>query len=1779
MKPKFTRMKTRAKAVSSRSVALILCFVMLITAISAGSVMSVFAVKSGYATVEQADATAVDASEDVSADTAVDEADDAAPAAAKEDSDVALTAADADENENDYEFVYENPTEQPVVEEAPAAEDTDNTVSEEDASVDEDTEDEYEEEEPVLEQKGDLDLAETGDASVYGIKGSWDSWSNVTYFSGTTGSATATVSLTAGTTYTFKIYSSYGNCYYGANTTFTASTSSYYFNTSNGNASLTATYTNTYTFTLLREDQNDGAVNIAITFPTSGTSSSIPDLKIYGNYNSYTSWSTSNINSMNYVGTDGTYYYYTYVLSNSSSKDHYFRFKEGSYYYCAPNDSSDVNVSNDRTSLYNNYGYSWRESSDAHKAFKIGKSSYYKILWAKYQDEDHVESWYVERPTVYLTGYINGADYSGTNHTFGSVSGNTVTYTLTSTTASQYVTITNYNSTSSNKDTYHPAVHASGSGVSAAPGNTDRSPTADNKWLVTGVANKSVTFTWNFLTNTLSWVVNGNNVTVYAKDGCAPINWDCTTSSSAQKEGPGATGFSGYYYNNYTHYLYNYAAIATTTMTNGDGTAISGITTSSCDINGSTSYTGISQFKTATLVAGTKIKITTTIGTTVSSWRTRYYVKGWCINGVTYKCGDNIKGVNTGTGDGTSGAYTMYYTIPSSADAGEKFEITPIYYFADDSNCITFYLEGFDKTLQDAGWGSTPYAFPFYGNLSGYQDSFGVYPGQPMVYVNGKYSMEIPITSVGIYSSTNDGTIIKGVTVSNGYADHVHRNLVYDWNTKSDDIDNDETHTQTYDFDDFYKIYNEKRDSQGNRPNAIIMRMKRETTRYNRNVYGDAYNYGTSSYINWGFSKNDPYTTLYGTNYISTVQYVKNIAASGNGWELLTDRYGRPVDLFGNVIGTTYDASAETSKPAIRVISTGYNENLAGDYGTGWLIYTPTGADGSTYSTAITNADGTSAGYIGTSGYTLQTATGGTATRKAVIPSIFLLNSADSFNTTTYPNVTSRSFDGVTYSDTINNYKNLYNTLKTSGTAGTNAVGRYVYITYESDQQRKGKTNSSSDTNAYGAKRLDARWYYTYATDMVSATIKVQVWNTSTNQFEDVAFKTDNSGYNSKNNNTVSSTVSGKSTENLKAYFTNASFDGEVESGNVLINSGDFEFKAVTNGQWVFDSWQIEYDGDTYTELSTSASASTPMSATDVLVARFMPLTTGNLALSHHLSSDSTGSGTTQINVQVFSNNTKSDLLYESGLTTDDVTLDSSYISNGLTDLYIYVTLTTTPSGDDKINQMSGPSSTFFGGTTPKSITAQNAAYTYAFGFTVGSLYSGSTQTTLSLPYYSRVIIQNHYYTFTYTFPKRDGTSGSYTAKGTFTAKEYETYVSGDHVLSGSFVKAKAPFESNFNKTMTLSYNDTYPKSSTYTASTYTFAVTAGYTQTDDLDTYAIFDLPYLYYTTGDTIPSGSKMYTAKPTDSKILQTEDAPTIEIDTQYGYFFTYDGTQDSVSKVTDEVGDPNHTGNKFITAPDEIYESASATSPLYFCYWEIRDAGNRSTLLDRVFYPDFNYRSYGNYYIKPIYSDEPTDSWKTHTAEQADVDATILYLGSSRNQWNTNDSTAHTGSAGASYASDLIYNDFLLSYGYQGQTITASTSGVSELGMIIELVPTTLGGSTYAEADASSPDTSVYKSMYDSSIPTNATLQGVVTNGSSGNYIKVAGNKGNLDNKNRVEKAYSFYSQYGQNADLSFATNSSVDNYVYRAYAYIKTSSTTVISAPTYFTMRYTANRKG
>ncbi len=1196
------------------------------------------------------------------------------------------------------------------------------------------------------------------------------------------------------------------------------------------------------------------------------------------------------------------------------------------------------------------------------------------------------------------------------------------------------------------------------------------------------------------------------SVTVYAKDGAAPINWN-------DKGSGGADAISG-------GTKYNYAAIATTNITQIDGaTPAAGVVTTVDCGNAS------SQYRTASVDAGKAITVTTTI---LSTYRSKYYVVGWCINGVTYKC-NGTPGVNAASDTPTgTGLCTLTYTIPAEPEV-DYLEITPIYYIREsaNSNVITFYLEGYNTVIEK--WGNTPYIYPFYGNLENVKNSFGVYPGQPMVYADGKYSTQIPLKDYPISGSTTN-TAIKGITINNGYADHVHRNMIYKWT----EHDNDAEHKQTYDYDDFYKIYEECLKNGSEHPNSIIFRIIDETDTYNRSTYGGS---------NSGARVVETKSSLTTTDL--------NDINGGNGWEVLRNRYGQPIDLFGTVVSEPSGPTAVGDN--VRVVSTGYNANIAGDYGTAWKVYKK---NGSSYSLIKDE----------------------TNDRYAAPPSIFLLRgNASGYSTTTitYP-AADHSVTGVgSYTDSISKYEGIYKTAY-----GDSAVkGKPVYITFEKDAQ-----DTRDNAAGTGAYRLDGRWYYTHASDNVTSTLGIEHWDNSTATWvkETVNDPSTGDGNTSgtKKNNVQFDSDSRLSASNL------ITSQSRLISGNTSLG-----FTATAGTGYLFDGWYIKYSDTSYDKIvGATETASIKATANYELIARFVPIVTGSLTIEHKLSASSTGEGT--VDMQVIVKNGNSTLQTYNG---SRVYIDGTYISNSFSSYTIDVTLKTTPKYDgkvtafgyDKFNTNNSITATTNPGTLPG---GENTLTTSHFTFTVGDLYVGTTLSTSSLTYTSIIEETPHYYNFVYNFTTRDNLSKSYTSKGEISLKDYKQFF-GSNVAAQkqAFVKAKAPFESNFLKKNTLpgvtpSYNSEY----------HIYTATSTFSESADIPVYTVrFKLPYDYY---DDKSGDHKKYTL---DGSTYNASKA-TFDLAANYDEFVTVGATdmtpgpQTNVSKSTAV----NHTDNDFITAPDQV-------GSMYFAYWSIkRLADNAETQasapeVSRIYYPDFHYRIYGDYYVEAVFSSNEADSWHNKYSDTNDNGCSILYIGDSRNQWNNGNGITST-STSADVAADIIYNDFIFNYRNNGAELKGSDK--VKIGMIIERVVDNSNPSNkkWAEGSADVSDMSYYETKdygtgYDAEtvkedilnkLGSADSLSADTTTKRSG-CVYIDWDTANLNNKNYLEKYYNVYSAYGQTVgdSIEFTTDNAIDNYVYRAYAVMKYDSNNdgspdkwCISDPAYFCMRYTANLK-
>lgn len=296
---------------------------------------------------------------------------------------------------------------------------------------------------------------------------------------------------------------------------------------------------------------------------------------------------------------------------------------------------------------------------------------------------------------------------------------------------------------------------------------------------------------------------------------------------------------------------------------------------------------------------GSTITVTTTIA---EPYRSKYYVKAFCVNGYSYGI------INSSAADKTNGVYSFEYTVPE--DCADKFiEITPVYYYIDDTDTVTFYVEGFDETVQKK-WGNTVAVQAWYTNgvdeqkyvdgvLEGEYNSpnknaLGGYPGQPLVYEGGKYSMQIPK-----YLNGNKDNFVKGITLNNYIWDSIHSG-----NFKDQINDN----CQTYDYDDFYKL------SETNDVDNIIFDFRYRTTTDNKPSQAG----------------------------LSSSTYKKSEL------EPLKDYYGNIVDIFGNILSKDWTAAYDSNY--LTVISNGYKEiKNIGKYATEWSVYDKKG----TYITTI----------------------------------------------------------------------------------------------------------------------------------------------------------------------------------------------------------------------------------------------------------------------------------------------------------------------------------------------------------------------------------------------------------------------------------------------------------------------------------------------------------------------------------------------------------------------------------------------------------------------------------------------------------------------------------------------------------------------------------------------------------------------------------------------------------------------------------------------------------
>lgn len=733
-----------------------------------------------------------------------------------------------------------------------------------------------------------------------------------------------------------------------------------------------------------------------------------------------------------------------------------------------------------------------------------------------------------------------------------------------------------------------------------------------------------------------------------------------------------------------------------------------------------------------------KDEVKLTITTTVTDQE--YYLAGWCVDGETYL----PKTTNT-----ESNEYSFDYYVKSTTKLTDTIEVTPVYFYktSADTETVRFYVTGFDDTVKK-DWGNTIAVYPYYSGGTG--DVFSNYPGQPMLVSGGRCYVDLPITY--------NGGHIAGVTLNNYYYDDVHMGLVSSLGNR-----------QTYDYNDFLKIYEQKISGSTERKSQEII----FSFKY---VPSD-----DSGYNNFG-----DYSTNKGDKTSET--YPKTISAEDmenvykNGWEDLTDFYGNKVDLYNKKVDASSDAG---KKNPWRVISNGYEQTYFGYYATRWAVYKPDKDTGNVTSYSLVD----------------------------VISSSSLLYNK-------YEDILA---DTKTYSagDTSLSASSDAEAYKAFTDAGADGVP--VKITYEQTIERKNSIEGRPNKNE-NAFRNDGRWYYSEDNLNVTAHTVIEYANTlddfsgklGTNFFRDyyqdgeVDYTKD--GYDS-------SKYTGLTT-GTSAYFTNDEYYKKTEAKGQTGSDNTFDIIANTDhaSQYIFVGWYLLSEGK-YSPLTSTVEniVSVPQDNNDVYVARFIKAPSGSLTISHKLHPDTTGLGECYVSVDVLD---KTGKVIHYDETTSDITVSNAYITYNQGNK-IKITLKTVPGEATTFTDFYSYSKDFIKlvntetGVVPAvTVTndATNNTYKAEISFDVDEYLfdkesTDHQQNIKVLNYYSLLSLGSVKYEIKYTFNTRLYGPKVYKVSDTLTADDITNYGCTKTKLSESFVMAKAPFESNFKQNITWDSN------------------------------------------------------------------------------------------------------------------------------------------------------------------------------------------------------------------------------------------------------------------------------------------------------------------------------------------------------------------------------------
>ncbi|WP_405346840.1 hypothetical protein [Ruminococcus sp.] len=1198
---------------------------------------------------------------------------------------------------------------------------------------------------------------------------------------------------------------------------------------------------------------------------------------------------------------------------------------------------------------------------------------------------------------------------------------------------------------------------------------------------------------------------------------------------------------------------------------------------------------------------GVTLKIKTQVNDTYLA--EGYYVKGFSVSGTeeTYSVlwqEFNNDGSEKAEYDDKAWIDSGYneFTLTISDYPEKGIEITPIYFIKETNSGdnVRFYVEGFAGEAYD-DWGGT-LAIDAY-NLEG-DRLFGEYPGQPMVNYNGRYFVDLPSTGV------------SGVTMNNYVWDRIHSNLFY--GTSGTATGHEDTvkavNYQTYDFNDFK--YLKQSDAVKNHDEDIVFSFRyRKDSNYNTKATSQL---GQSTYYinSTGVYGDDGWTS---GEALDNNDYRKNFNVLDPDspiyeWENFTDFYGNRVDIFGDYVDTKDSSGAATNPKAaytnpIRIVSNGYDYDEAGNYATAWALYEPVDANGDS-------------AYIGAyDHYQLFEVFGG--------------QGLSNYGSSSYL-VNPKWTENLRWK-----YDQAYRNAHSSETpkaafvydlADVPTVISYEYQVKDGFSNLKLEGGTGDGDPGY---RSDGRWFVTSSDQVLTAHAIVEVAESQNSEFVRDYFQnggidyTSATGYDPAENTGIDT--------GIKAYFTNDDSDsagtttytntsGHTEAYSVSDGEHTFDLTTVpdSTGNYMFVGWYM-YTNGKYSWLSNDLSYESEATANDVYVARYVKIPSGTLQISHMLDASSTGTGKCYVKAEILDGTNQQNVIYTyPEVESSTIKVEPKYIKSSST-YHLQITLRTVPDNFSEFEKfleyLSGNAYEIVdlnGGQVQEKayvdITTDNNVVTAKIRFIIKDLFDANgNQLIKSMPFTSVLKLPEYKYSIRYQYPAYNPTFGNqaYTVEDKFTPEELEEYMSidNDHQLTmtsdprkkQNFINSHAPYEDNFQQT--ISFNTSGINFSGYNKTTYTYTIWISCQNTTKDTVTPTFVFPY------DVDAS----YVARETRGKIQATTPLEVVLPDRR---IFEWIVTSGSTSQH-----DLDNDGEEpvFIKAPLIIYSDVDDESTAqYFKYWSVETEANYTSMkmasreFTRCYDPEFNLALFQNCKITPVYGPDSFESKGMATPvpnvyynyERFDPEiqqkldstngVTITFIENSRNQYNMGDFGDASGAAAAMAdsregAGDRVYSDFVLSYNnVAGGDLLRDIDDGKMCGLIIETV-----GDLRQEDGQYVVDTeATYKTTYGKNIDdiksglSKAELEAYIKGGARpAGCDKSEFSATALDNKNRIQY---YYSLTNRNHKAGSATDKTMpegeynknNHKVFRAYAYIRSAdntSVTISEVPVYFTI--------